>query len=135
LSSSDQPNNGNFIIAPNTPSDWRNPQNANLWQGIDGVNNPCPSGYRLPTEIEVNGELYTWSIQNNSGAFNSPLKLVMGGLRNYWDGSLASVSSHGFYWTSTVSGQVQRTLDFNSGGSYFGNNARARGGAVRCIKN
>ena len=50
LSSVDQPAHGDFILAPNAPYDWRSPQNANLWQGVNGVNNPCPSGYRLPTD-------------------------------------------------------------------------------------
>jgi uncharacterized protein (TIGR02145 family) len=135
LSSTDQPGHGSFILAPNSPWDWRSPQNTNLWQGVNGVNNPCPSGYRLATEVEINNEKSSWSIQSSVGAFNSPLKFLMGGLRNYSDGSLASLGSHGFYWTSTTTGQVQRTLDFNNNGVYFGNNARARGGAVRCIKN
>jgi len=30
LSSTDQPSNGNFIIAPNSPFDWRSPQNTSL---------------------------------------------------------------------------------------------------------
>ena len=28
-------------------------QNDNLWQGVNGVNNLCPSGFRLPTSTEV----------------------------------------------------------------------------------
>jgi hypothetical protein len=40
LSSTDQPINNNFIITSITPDDWRNPQNNNLWQGVDGINNP-----------------------------------------------------------------------------------------------
>ncbi|NDB36338.1 MAG: hypothetical protein EB023_13595, partial [Flavobacteriia bacterium] len=61
LSSVDQPAHGSFILAPNAPYDWRSPQNANLWQGVNGVNNPCPSGYRLPTETELNNERLSWS--------------------------------------------------------------------------
>ncbi len=49
LSSIDQPAHGSFIVAPNSPYDWRSPQNNNLWQGVNGINNPCPSGYRFPT--------------------------------------------------------------------------------------
>ena len=40
LSSVDQPIHGNFIKGTALPYDWRSPQNANLWQGVNGVNNP-----------------------------------------------------------------------------------------------
>lgn len=46
LSSMDVPGHGDFILAPNSPVDWRNPQNDNLWQGVNGINNPCPAGYK-----------------------------------------------------------------------------------------
>ena len=62
LSSVDQPAHGNFILAPNAPNDWRSPQNTNLWQGVSGVNNPCPSGYRIPTETELNNERLSWTL-------------------------------------------------------------------------
>ena len=41
LSSTDQPGHGDFILAPDDPFDWRDPQNDNLWQGVDGINNPA----------------------------------------------------------------------------------------------
>ena len=46
LSTNDTPGHKKFILAPNSPYDWRSPQNDNLWQGVAGTNNPCPSGYR-----------------------------------------------------------------------------------------
>ena len=49
LSSSDTPPNSNFILSPNAPYDWRTTQNNNLWQGVNGTNNPCPTGFRIPT--------------------------------------------------------------------------------------
>ncbi len=45
LSSSDVPDHGDFILASSSPFDWRSPQNDNLWQGVNGVNNPCPMEY------------------------------------------------------------------------------------------
>jgi uncharacterized protein (TIGR02145 family) len=56
LSNSDTPGHGNFILANYPPYDWRSPQNDNLWQGVNGTNNPCPAGYRLPTEAELDAE-------------------------------------------------------------------------------
>ncbi len=51
LSSSDTPGHGNFILMGGSPYDWRSPQNTNLWQGVSGVNNPCPSGYAYRNRI------------------------------------------------------------------------------------
>ena len=47
LSSTDQPAEGKFITINSGNYDWRSPQNDNLWQGVNGVNNPCPSGWQL----------------------------------------------------------------------------------------
>ena len=49
-SSSDSPGHADFITESLSASnDWRIPQNNNLWQGVNGINNPCPTGFRLPT--------------------------------------------------------------------------------------
>ena len=137
LSSSDQPSNSNFIVAPTSPFDWRSPQNTNLWQGVSGLNNPCPIGYRLPTEIEFNAEALSWSSQNSAGAFASPLKLSMAGYRYLYDGSINSVGTGGSYWSSTISDTRSRGLGFVIGSSanimnYYN---RGSGASVRCIKN
>jgi len=134
LSSVDQPAHGNFILSPNAPYDWRSPQNANLWQGVNGVNNPCPSGYRIPTETEMNAERLSWSSNNGSGAFASPLKWTMAGYRNYNNGTLFSVSFSGYYWSSSVSGTDSRYLNFISSGGGMSDLYRAYGLTVRCIK-
>ena len=135
LSSSDQPANGNFILAPNLPYDWRSPQNNNLWQGVNGVNNPCPSGYRIPTETEMNAERLSWNANTSVGAFNSPLKLPMGGFRSFSNGSLSLVGSFGSYWSSSNSGINSRYLYFNSSGALMDAGNRADGVSVRCMKN
>jgi hypothetical protein len=72
LSSGNSPGNSLFIIAPNTPGDWRTPQNSDFWQGINGENNPCPIGYRLPTTAEWEAERLSWDSNNTAGAFSSP---------------------------------------------------------------
>lgn len=129
-SSTDQPGHGSFILA----GDWRNPGNNNLWQGENGVNNPCPAGYRLPTDAEWDAEINSWSSKNASGALNSPLKLPMAGSRNQSDGLLYSVGSNSLYWSSTVSGSDARGLFFVSGTAYMGSYGRADGYSVRCLK-
>ena len=135
LSPSDQPGHGDFIIAPSSPYDWRSPQLANLWQGVNGVNNPCPSLYRLPTDAELDAERASWSPNNNSaGAFASPLKLPMAGYRDLGDGSLTSVGSYGSYWSSTFSGTDSRSFDFTSFTAIWYTSNRAYGLSVRCLK-
>ncbi len=135
LSSANQPGNSNFILPINSPLDWRSPQNVNLWQGVNGVNNPCPSGYRLPTESELNAERLSWSPNYAAGAFASPLKLPMAGYRSYNSfGSLYDVGSKGYYWSSTVSGTYSRNLFFRSVWAGMYTNNRSHGYSVRCLK-
>jgi uncharacterized protein (TIGR02145 family) len=134
LSSSDQPNHANFILAPISPYDWRSPQNDNLWQGVNGVNNPCPSGYRVPTNIELDLERTSWSQNNSTGAFNSPLKLPLSGFRFGADGFLGYVGSIGDYWSSSADGTDAWALSFLSGNAFMLSNSKAFGFSVRCIK-
>ncbi len=134
LSSIDQPAHGNFILALSSPYDWLSPQNTNLWQGVNGVNNPCPSGYRIPTETELNNERLSWSQSNSVGAFASPLKLPMAGYRINSSGSLNTVGTLGYYWSSTVSGTGSRYLRFNSSAASLNDGYRAYGLTVRCLK-
>ena len=133
LSSVDQPTNGNFILAPISLYDWRSPQNSNLWQGVNGVNNPCPSGYRLPTATEADAEEASWSSSNAAGAFASPLKLPIAGSRSYSDGSF--ISTNGDYWTSTITNASAVSFNFGSSFSNLLIGFRAYGSSVRCIKN
>jgi uncharacterized protein (TIGR02145 family) len=129
LSSADQPGNGRFILAPDKPIDWRSPQNNNLWQGVNGTNNPCPSGYRLPTEAEWTTERDSWSPKTSVGAFASPLKLPMAGNRTGYDGLIIKVGTIGYYWSSTDYG-----LSFEGSYTSMSPYSRANGFSVRCIK-
>jgi prepilin-type N-terminal cleavage/methylation domain-containing protein/uncharacterized protein (TIGR02145 family) len=135
LATTDTPGHANFILNGSSLWDWRSPQNTNLWQGVSGVNNPCPSGWRIPTEAEWNNERLSWSSNNSTGAFASPLKLTLAGGRSNGNGSLYSVGSDGSYWSSSVDGSSSRSLDFGSGYAlvYSGAN-RASGFTVRCLK-
>lgn len=85
-SSTDKLGHSNFILGPNSPDDWRCPQNANLWRGVNGTNNPCPSGYRLPMESELDAERLSWDTNDVVGAFASPLKWTAAGYHNYTTG-------------------------------------------------
>lgn len=136
LSSTDNPNHDKFIIAPSSPKDWRSPQNDNLWQGVNGKNNPCPAGFRLPTISEWAAEVEKYGYEYNS-LFNSPLKLPAAGLRGYADGSLYEGFS-GYYWSSTIIESGVRYLGFDQDygtSAEWMTQARSNGFRVRCIKN
>lgn len=105
-----------FITDSPVSGDWLATRNDSLWQGVSGVNNPCPSGYRLPTISEWNAEISAggWSIYTDTEA--SSLKLPTAGYRNGINGNVvnsksgytnADINSYGpyilgGYWTSTV---------------------------------
>ena len=135
-SSIDQPLHNDFILSQSSPSDWRIPQNPNLWQGVNGTNNPCPTGFRLPTGQEWYNETNFWSTNNAAGAFNNPLKLVLNGRRGGHTGNIHSTGSEGYYWSSSVfnNSDVDNLLILNITAAVI-TSSRASGLAVRCIKN
>ncbi len=134
------PNVGNawdglFIFEVSYPSAWLTYQDNNLWQGLNGTNNPCPTGYRLPTETELNNEYLSWITENAAGAFASPLKLPQAGGRSDYDGSLNFVGMQGYYWSSTVNGIGAIMLVINSSSAVLTNSFLSSGCSIRCIKN
>jgi len=134
LSTSDVPGHGDFITNSVSPYDWRNPQNDNLWQGVEGINNPCPPGWRLPTAEEWDTERLSWSTNNGEGAYNSPLKLPFGGYRFYYNGSIWDTGYSGNYWTSTVDGILVKYLSFTGGPVEIYSGFRTSGYSIRPIK-
>lgn len=133
LSVSDKVNHSDFIIANSSPFDWRSPQNNSLWQGESGTNNPCPPGWRLPIEAEMQAERLSWSSNNRDGAFNSPLRWPSSGYKG-GGGSLLVSSNIGYAWTSSVHTTNARTLAFIIDNAYVLSFNRALAFPVRCIK-
>ena len=136
LSSTDNPGHSNFIVIDIQYYDWRSPQNDNLWQGENGINNPCPDGWRVPTKAELDAERLSWSRDNYNGAFASPFKLTLAGSRDFSIGSsINAEGAYGSYWSSSLSGDYAYSLVFGSKGSNVTETLRAYGGSVRCLKN
>lgn len=131
LSSSNQPGHGDFILKIGSPRNWRIPQNDNLWQSENGLNNPCPMGYRIPTSAEWAAEAESWNRLNAAGATASPLKLPMAGSRNGTDAEINT--GFGGYWSSSLSGSSVEALLFNRDIASITGRTRVTGLSVRCI--
>lgn len=144
LSGVDQPPHGQFIQSTDSPYDWRSPQNDNLWQGVNGLNNPCPEGYRIPTSAEWEEERNSWSEMNIQGALDSPLRLPGAGERrriDMGDGNLLRPHEvggldnlQGYYWSSTTEGQYAYYFNFSIFGGGPELAVRDQGASVRCLK-
>ena len=115
-----------------TESNWLSTTVDNLWTGTGAENNPCPSGFRVPTNSELNQERRSWATNDAAGAFASPLKLPLAGARNT-SGTLVLVGVQGFYWSSTIDTNG-RDLDIESNKSTMSNRSLGLGASVRCIK-
>ena len=135
LAKTTSPTNDMFIISTKFPTDWVKTQNADLWQGATGFNNPCPAGFRLPTSEEFDEEIATWKTKNANGAFLSPLKLPLTGYRTNSDGKVTDSGYNGDYWTSTTSESYSKGLYFDEKSAATDAGGRGVGVAVRCIKN
>jgi hypothetical protein len=132
----DKPTN-NYFFSGNikTPFDWRQPQNIDLWQGVNGINNPCPAGFRIPNIVEWDEEVKSWSSYSAEGAFNSPLKLPTTGSRSYINGLMLDYGT-GTYWSSSTSGVESYVIKFRqTPSSQMYSSKRGNGICIRCIKN
>lgn len=123
----------NFITTI-SGGDWLDVQDDSRWQSEAEANNPCPTGFRLPTQTEWEAERLTWSSNDLAGAFASALQLVGNGLRSTTDGSFSGEGSAATYWSGTVTGTDAYYLFASSGFSNLVSVFRSFGVAVRCIK-
>uniref|UniRef100_UPI0033412BCE FISUMP domain-containing protein n=1 Tax=Flavobacterium sp. TaxID=239 RepID=UPI0033412BCE len=166
-----KPNSGTegFAAAPTGPgagqtneaavASWStSPAAVGAWNLTEGspvktANDPCPSGYRVPTRNEwesiysttpVNTQVnwsnvgtYTSSSTNYIAGknVNNSLYLPASGYRDSSDGALGVRGSFAFYWSSTVIGSNNAyNLEFNSGSVNPADNSyRINGFSVRCV--
>ena len=91
---------------------WRDlSEKGNTWQT---AKNPCPAGWRVPTETELNSLTNTtyvtrvWTTENGVNGYrltdkttNTSLFLPAAGGRFGSNGSLSGVGTYGNYWSST----------------------------------
>ena len=137
---SDIPGHANFITEADSPYDWRVPQSPNqatLWAGANGgSNNPCPTGWHVPTQPEWATVAGYFSPQTSVGAFNSTLKLPLAGYRHRIDAALYYFRDrNGYYWSGSPRGTDASDLFFGSSGVAPEDKcSRALGFSVRCVK-
>lgn len=126
-----------FIFNPNIPVDWRINQDSSLWQSATSANNPCPAGFRLPTQTEFSDLIAASGITNSSTAASSVLKFTNAGARYELDGTFLNIGTRGSYWTSTPQTSTYQVSFAQYFIGTFQNRAtynRATGYCVRCIK-
>lgn len=134
LSITDVPGHADFIATSASPNDWRLTQNDDLWQGTDGINNPCPSGWRVPDETELNDERLSWGSTNSSGAFDSPLNWATTGFR-LTNGPIFNENTTGRVWSSSVDGDRAISLFFFGSQADMDEDLRSYASSVRCVRN
>ncbi len=112
------------------------------------VNDPCPSGYRVPTRSQwqqvldnnVASRVGNWQSGNNPTNYSSGILLGGGlflpatGVRNFSNGSLSNRGFYGYYWSSTSgSGSNASYFTFSYNASSITSYNRTEGLSVRCI--
>jgi len=132
-SSSETPGHNKFILLDGSPSNWLETDNPSLWLGVDGTNNPCPPGWRLPSSSEIDSEYRSWSSRGTEGAFLSTLKWPGNGSRLSNTGELDGRGEYGTVWTSDE-GDSDIRMAYYESGVMRGNAHRASGSGVRCVR-
>ncbi|MDR6544772.1 hypothetical protein J2810_000812 [Chryseobacterium rhizosphaerae] len=135
----DNPTDTRFIA---TGSDWRVTPSITLWESSTAVNNPCPIGFAVPSQAQLQNYLNASNISNGiAGAAASKLKLPAAGTRDAGLGNISTVTTgnSGLYWSrsaGSLASPAAYTLQipqFGAPSSTFGA-SKAQGISVRCIK-
>jgi uncharacterized protein (TIGR02145 family) len=142
------PSNSKFIKSTDSSGDWLVTPDNTLWTGSNPANNPCPDGYRIPTESEWFAEASRFTQAKVDGSFeaNFGLRLTLSGVAK--DNTLApnewqiAPGNFGQYLTQTAyttySGKPNGAVLYfgvNNSGNWFDRNyVKTNGHSVRCIK-
>jgi len=104
------------------------------WSATDG-SSVCPSGFRVPSIIELRAETLDNGETNRVTLFSNFLKLPSAGFRKYSSGALSSQGEFGNVWSSSLnSDSVVISFDFSRAGAIAESSTHAYGFSVRCLK-
>jgi hypothetical protein len=123
VASSKAYNGGLFI---EDESHWTHFSANRLWE--DGINDPCPSGYRVPTKLEMETAFGDFSLTAEYRLLNIPLA----GFRHHKVGDIRDVNSAGYLWSAEANAAPYFFVDSNGAG--VANSTFSYGYSVRCIK-
>lgn len=132
------PVNNKYIFPSDGSWDWLVTPNNNLWTGVNAPNNPCPAGFRIPTEAEWAAEAAVFTSNNVGGSFEAGygLKLTVGGMATSQN-NITAIGNYGQYLTQTAydDGRV-KYFGVISWITWFDTNYyKTTGQSCRCIKN
>jgi len=124
----------NFIYSNWAYSDWLAPGDDTRWQVLDATNNPCPSGFVVPTIQQFLDEGFT----SDQNAYDSFLKLPQPRQRSIQDGEIYQAGWADLaYWSRTVSltdPTRAQALRVDATTAIAADRQRIYGYPVRCIK-
>ena len=149
-------NAGKFYYNSNSPYDWLNEQNDQLWNSgtedtpVKTEYDPCPTGWRVPTYAELSelkSNYSSWTSDSNgrkgywlsgSESYSSTVPQVFfpgAGYRSSYDGTAYYQGHTGTYWSSRPLSYGACYFNFMSlGGNATIYDGRAYGRSVRCVQ-
>lgn len=124
---------------------------SKLWNASKNANDPCPTGYRVPSIAELTGLAANNTVTNmGTWATNTLCTTCFGGGKKIGDylflpasgsmynGGIEFRGVYGRYWSHSMNGNLGKFLDFSQSKFESGQSdkglSRAYGFAVRCIK-